>query len=144
MKNMLERGKFTFAMIKPVAVERGDIGNIIQIIEQKGFRIAAIKKTQLSKSLAEEFYQEHHGKDYFEGLTDFMVSGPVIALVLEKEDAVSDYRKIIGSTNPDHADEGTIRKLFAETMRKNAVHGSDADESALRETNLIFKEHEIY
>ena len=141
---MLEKGNFTFAMIKPVAVERGDIGNIIQIIEEKGFRIAALKKTHLSKELAKQFYAEHEGKEYFEGLTDFMVSGPIIALVLEKENAVLDYRKIIGSTNPADADEGTIRKLFAETMRKNAVHGSDADESALRETNLIFNEREIY
>jgi nucleoside-diphosphate kinase len=141
---MLEKGNFTFTMIKPVAVKRGDIGSIIQIMEEKGFRIAAIKKMLFSKELAEEFYAEHKGKEYFEGLTDFMTSGAIIALVLEKENAVLDYRKVIGSTNPKDAEDGTIRKLFAETMRKNAVHGSDANESALRETKLIFTESEIF
>ena len=141
---MLEKGKFTFAMIKPVAVERGDIGSIIQIIEDKGFRIAAMKKTVFSTELAQEFYAEHKGKDFFTGLTDFMCSGPVVAMVLEKENAVLDYRKIIGATNPEEAAEGTIRKLFAETLRKNAVHGSDADHSAFREVNIVFNAKEIY
>ena len=115
---MLEKGKFTFAMIKPVAVERGDIGSIIQIIEDKGFRIAAMKKTVFSSEFAQEIYAEHN--------------------------AVLDYRKIIGATNPEEAAEGTIRKLFAETLRKNAVHGSDADHSAFREVNIVFNAKEIY
>ena len=141
---MLEEGRFTFAMIKPVAVERGDIGNIVQIIEEKGFRVAAIKKTLFSHALAEQFYGEHKGKEYFERLTNFMSSGPVIAMVLEKENAVPDYRRIIGATNPEDANEGTIRKLFAESLTKNAVHGSDSNESALRELTLVFDINEIY
>jgi nucleoside-diphosphate kinase len=141
---MLEKGNFTFAMIKPVAVERGDIGNIIQIIEEKGFRIAAMKKTRFSGVQAKEFYCEHEGKDFFEGLTGFMCSGPIVAMVLEKENAVLDYRKIIGATNPAEADKGTIRNMYAESLRKNAVHGADSDESAFREMNLLFSEADIY
>ncbi len=141
---MLKKGTFTFAMIKPVAVKRGDIGSIIQIIEENGFRIAAMKKTFFTKELAEEFYKEHKGKEFFNGLTEFMYSDPIVALVLEKENAVLDYRKIIGATNPKDADNGTIRKLFAESLRKNAVHGADSDLSALREITLVFDEKEIY
>jgi len=141
---MLEKGKFTFAMIKPVAVQRGNIGGIIQMIEDKGFRVAALKKTALSKDLAKQFYSEHEGKSFFEELVDFMCSGPVVAMVLEKENAVKDYRNLIGATDPKNAIEGTIRKKFAETLRSNAVHGSDADASALRETNLVFSQADIY
>ena len=141
---MLKKGTFTFAMIKPVAVERGDTGSIIQIIEKNGFRISAMKKTLFTKELAEEFYKEHKGRDFFEGLTNFMCSGPIVAMVLEKENAVLDYRKIIGATNPENANDGTIRKLFAESLRKNAVHGADADESAMREAMLVFGEEEVY
>lgn len=141
---MIKEGEFTFAMIKPVAVKRGDIGNIIQIIEEKGFRVAAMKKTQFSKDQAMAFYGEHQGKDFFEGLTDFMCSGPIVALILEKENAVQDYRKVIGSTNPAEADKGTIRNLYAESLRKNAVHGADSNKSALREMNLLFTLDEIY
>jgi nucleoside-diphosphate kinase len=141
---MIKEGNFTFAMIKPVAVERGDLGNIIQLIEEKGFRIAAMKKTRFTKESAGVFYGEHKGKEFFEGLTDFMCSGPIIALVLEKEHAVVDYRKIIGAANPADADEGTIRNLYAESLRKNAVHGADSDKSAFRELNLLFTQEEIY
>lgn len=141
---MLEKGNFTFAMIKPAAVQRGDIGSIIQIIEKEGFRIAAMKKTKFSKEAAKHFYEEHKDREFYEDLTDFMSSGPVIALVLEKPNAVKDYRLLIGATNPVDAEEGTIRKLFAETLRKNAVHGSDSNESAEREINILFQESEIF
>ena len=140
---MLEKGNFTFAMIKPAAVQRGDIGSIIQIIEKEGFRIAAMKKTKFSKEGAKHFYEEHKDREFYPDLTDFMSSGPVIALVLEKPNAVKDYRLLIGATNPVDAEEGTIRKLFAETLRKNAVHGSDSNESAEREINILFQESEI-
>ena len=141
---MLGKGKFTYAMIKPVAVDRGDIGAILRMAEENEFRIAGLKKIQLSKVLAEEFYGEHKEKDFFDELTGFMVSGPIIAIILEKDNAVKDWRKLIGSTNPDNADVGTIRKIFAESMRHNAVHGSDSDESAKREVGLIFNEDEIF
>ena len=140
---MLKEGRFTYAMIKPVAVDRGDIGAILKMAEENEFRVAGLKKMQMSKVLAEEFYGEHKGKDFFDELTGFMVSGPIIAIVLEKENAVLDWRKLVGATNPDNADVGTIRRLFAESMRHNAVHGSDSDQSAKREVDLIFEPGEI-
>ena len=141
---MLEKGKFTYAMIKPVAVDRGDIGAILKMAEDNDFRVAGLKKMHLSKALAEEFYGEHKGKDFFDELTGFMVSGPIVAIILERESAVNEWRKLIGATNPENADVGTIRKLFAESLRHNAVHGSDSDESAHREVDLIFSKEEIH
>ncbi len=135
---------FTYAMIKPIAVDRGDIGAILKMAEDNGFTVAGLKKTQLSKVTAENFYGEHKERDFFDELTGFMVSGPIVAIVLKKEDAVSEWRKLIGATNPENADVGTIRKLFAESLRHNAVHGSDSDESAKRETELIFSNDEIH
>ena len=141
---MHKEQSYTYAMIKPLAVDRGDIGSILKMVEENEFRVAGLKKMHLSKKLAEEFYEEHKEKDFFDELTGFMVSGPIVALVLEKKNAVEDWRKLIGSTNPKNADVGTIRKIYAESMRHNAVHGSDSDQSALREIQLIFKEEEIF
>ncbi len=131
-------GNKTLTMIKPGAVKNKHIGAIIDRIEQAGFRIVAIKSLKLSKIAAEEFYQEHRDKPFFGELVEFMSSGPIIAAVLYKDNAVEDFRKLIGSTDPTQAEEGTIRKDFAESKSQNAVHGSDSDESAERECHFFF------
>ncbi|NPA37227.1 MAG: nucleoside-diphosphate kinase [Chlorobi bacterium] len=131
-------GNKTLTMIKPGAVKNKHIGAIIDRIEQAGFRIVAIKSTKLSKGAAEEFYQEHKGKPFFNDLVSFMSSGPIVAAVLYKDNAVEDFRKLIGSTDPENAEPGTIRKDFAESKERNAVHGSDSDESAERECHFFF------
>jgi nucleoside-diphosphate kinase len=137
-------GNQTFTMIKPVAVQRGYIGPIIQIINAAGFKICAMKMTQLAKDQAGVFYQVHKGKPFFEDLTTFMSSGPIVAMILEKENAVDDFRKLIGATDPNEAEEGTIRKLYAESKSHNAVHGSDSDENAEIESNFFFSQLERY
>jgi len=131
-------GNKTLTMIKPGAVKNKHIGAIIDRIEQAGFRIVAIKSLKLSKLAAEEFYAEHKGKSFFDELVEFMSSGPIVAAVLYKDNAVEDFRKLIGSTDPAQAEEGTIRKDFAESKAHNAVHGSDSDESAERECHFFF------
>jgi len=131
-------GNKTLTMIKPGAVKNKHIGAIIDRIEQAGFRIVAIKSLKLSKIAAEEFYQEHRDKPFFDELVEFMSSGPIVAAVLYKDNAVEDFRKLIGSTDPAQADDGTIRKDFAESKSRNAVHGSDSDESAERECHFFF------
>ena len=128
----------TLALIKPDAVERNIIGNIITMIEKDGFIIKDIKLVKMSQTLAEDFYLCHKGKPFFEKLIDYMTSGEIIALVLDKADAVDSYRKLIGATDPSKADDGTIRKLFAIDKSKNSVHGSDSDENAEREISIIF------
>lgn len=130
----------TFAIIKPDAVKRQLIGSILTKIEQKGFRIVAMKMLQLTKAQAEGFYAEHKGKEFFEPLVEYMCSGPLVALVLEKENAVKDYRNLIGATNPNNAEDGTIRKQFALNQRENSVHASDSVESAKREISYFFVE----
>lgn len=134
----------TLTMIKPKAVERNHIGPILGIINEHGFKIKAMKLTRLSKARAEQFYAVHKGKPFYEDLTDFMSSGPIVAAILEKDDAVVEFRKLIGATNPDEAEDGTIRKLFAESMSHNAVHGSDSDENALIEAAFFFSETERF
>ena len=134
----------TFAMIKPAAVEANQVGAILNIIEEHGFRISAIKKLIMSKKEAQDFYGEHREKGFFDELTNFMSSSGVITLVLTKENAVQDFRKLIGATDPEEAAEGTIRKQFAKSMRKNAVHGSDSKESAEREANYFFSNLERF
>jgi nucleoside-diphosphate kinase len=114
------------------------------LINEAGFRIKAMKFTQLTKQQASEFYAVHADKNFFEDLTSFMSSGPIVAAILEKENAVADFRKLIGSTDPAKADEGTIRKLFAESMSRNAVHGSDSDENALIESDFFFSKMERF
>ncbi|MBA4410963.1 MAG: nucleoside-diphosphate kinase [Bacteroidota bacterium] len=134
----------TFTMIKPVAVKNNKIGPILKMINEAGFRIKAMKFTHLTKQQACEFYAIHADKYFFEELTSFMSSGPIIAAILEKENAVDDFRKLIGATDPAKAEEGTIRKLYAESMSHNAVHGSDSDENAITESDFFFSEMERF
>lgn len=133
----------TLAIIKPDAVENGHAGKILDRILQEGFTVRAMKLVQLTKAEAEGFYAVHRGRPFFEELTTFMSSGPCIPLVLEKEGAVAAWREVIGATNPANAEEGTIRKQFAEDMGRNAVHGSDSPENGVLESNYFFAEHEL-
>tara|TARA_B100000123_G_C25579334_1_gene361985 strand:- start:266 stop:682 length:417 start_codon:yes stop_codon:yes gene_type:complete len=128
----------TFTMIKPEAVEAKNAGAILNRIENAGFRIVALKKVHLSASRAAEFYAVHKERPFYQELIDYMSSGPILAAILEKENAVSDFRKLIGATNPENAEPGTIRADFAESMAKNAVHGSDSDENAQIEADFHF------
>lgn len=134
----------TFSMIKPMAVKKGYIGPILSKITEGGFQIVGMKYTQLSKEQAEDFYGIHKGRPFFESLVTFMSSGPIVALALKKENAVSDFRTLIGATNPAEATEGTIRNMFAETIDANAVHGSDSDENAQIETSFFFSQRELH
>ncbi len=128
----------TFTMIKPDAVKAGNIGNILQMINAAGFRIVAMKYLQISKQQAEKFYEVHAERPFYGELTAFMSSGPIVAAILEKDNAVADFRKLIGATNPAQAEEGTIRKKYAASVGENAVHGSDSDENAAIEGNFYF------
>jgi nucleoside-diphosphate kinase len=128
----------TFTMIKPDAVKNGDIGNILQMINAAGFKIVAMKYTQLSGQKAGEFYAVHKERPFYGELVEFMSSGPIVAAILEKENAVGDFRELIGATNPAEAAEGTIRKRYARSIGENAVHGSDSDENAEIESNFHF------
>jgi nucleoside-diphosphate kinase len=137
-------GKTTFTMIKPDAVRNGHIGAIMNHITEAGYRISAMKLTQLSKRDAEEFYAIHKERPFFGELVDFMSSGPIVAAVLEKENAVEDFRTLIGATNPAEAAEGTIRAKYATSIGENAVHGSDSDENAIIEANFHFAGREQF
>ncbi|MGB1043776.1 MAG: nucleoside-diphosphate kinase [Flavobacteriaceae bacterium] len=134
----------TFTMIKPDAVKNGHIGAILDKINAAGFKIVAMKYTHLSKKDAEGFYAVHSERPFYGELVEFMSSGPIVAAVLEKENAVEDFRVLIGSTNPEEAAEGTIRKLYATSIGENAVHGSDSDENAAIESDFHFSQREIY
>lgn len=125
-------------MIKPDAVADGHSGAIIKMIEEAGFRIVALKKTQLSAERAGQFYAVHAERPFYNGLCAYMSSGAIIPMILEKENAVADFRTLIGATNPENADEGTIRKLFAKSIESNAIHGSDSDENAQIEGSFFF------
>ncbi len=133
----------TLSIIKPDATARNITGKVNAMIEDAGLRIVAQKRIRLSSQFAEEFYGEHKGKAFFAGFVEFMTSGPVVVQVLEGEDAIAQYRKIMGATNPAVADEGTIRKNFALSINQNTVHGSDSPESAAREIAFFFAETEI-
>ena len=133
----------TFAIIKPDAVERNLIGKILERIETNGFKIAGMKKTQLSQKEAKGFYYVHKERPFFDSLTEFMCSGPVVLLVLEKENAITAWRDLMGATNPEDAKEGTIRKDFALSIEKNSTHGSDSAENAAYELSYFFSETEI-
>lgn len=133
----------TLSIIKPDAVKRDLIGTILARFEQAGFKIIAMKMLRLTREQAEGFYAEHEGKPFFEPLVAYMMSAPIVVSVLEKENAVKDYRTLIGATNPEMAEEGTIRKAFALSQRENSVHGSDGVESAKREIAYFFSEPEI-
>jgi len=136
-------GNRTFTMIKPDAVESGNIGNIIQMITDAGFAIKAMKYTQLTEAQAKEFYAVHAERPFYGELVEYMISGPIVAAILEKENAVEDFRKLIGATDPSEAEEGTIRKKYAESKAKNAVHGSDSDENAKIEGEFHFAASEV-
>ena len=134
----------TFTMIKPDAVEKGYIGGILKKINDAGFKIIAMKLTKLTKERASEFYKIHEEKPFFRDLITYMTSGPIVSAVLQKNNAVEDFRELIGATNPEEAKEGTIRKLYAESISANAIHGSDSDENALIESNFHFDENEFF
>ncbi|GCD78679.1 nucleoside diphosphate kinase [Thermaurantimonas aggregans] len=138
------KGNITFTMIKPDAVADGNTGAILNRIEGAGFRIVAMKKTLLSKADAEKFYAIHRERPFFGELVEYMTSGPIVAAILEKENAVEDFRKLIGATDPAKAEEGTIRKMFAKSIAANAIHGSDSDENAQIEANFFFSVRERY
>ncbi len=130
--------EMTFAIIKPDAVGRNISGKIVTRIEENGFQIIAMKKLWLTKKQAEGFYAVHEGKPFFDSLTSYMSSGPCIAMVLQKKDAIASWRKLMGATNPANAEEGTIRKDFAVDLEKNSVHGSDAPGTAAYEIPYFF------
>ncbi len=137
---MLER---TLSIIKPDGVARGVVGNVIGRLEKAGFQIVAMKTVRLSKTQAEAFYAVHRGRSYYEGLTEFMSSGPSLAIVLEGENIIARYREMMGATDPEKAAEGTIRRDLATDGRRNVVHGSDAPETAAREIGFFFSALEL-
>lgn len=132
----------TFTIIKPDAVRKNYTGKILDQIINGGYEVVAMKYVQLSNADAQNFYAVHKGKPFFEGLTTFMSSGPIVVAILEKEDAVNSFRKFIGATNPADADEGTIRKQFANSIGENAIHGSDSNENAAIEGSFFFAKRE--
>jgi len=137
-------GNRTFTMIKPDAVASGNIGAIIKMIEEAGFRIVAMKMTKLSQERAGQFYEVHKERPFYKDLTTYMSSGHIVPMILEKSNAVADFRKLIGATNPAQAEPGTIRKLFAKSIEANAIHGSDSDENAIIEGNFFFSRTEQF
>ena len=134
----------TFTMIKPDAVRNGHIGAILEQITGAGFKIVAMKYTRLSAEKAGEFYAVHRGRPFYDELVDFMSSGPIVAAILHKDNAVADFRELIGATNPDEAAAGTIRAKYATSIGENAVHGSDSDENAAIEGNFHFAGTEVF
>ena len=134
----------TFTMLKPDAVEKGNIGAILEKITASGFRIVAMKLTQLTVADAQSFYAIHKNRPFFPDLVTYMTRGPIVAAILEKDNAVKDFRTLIGATNPSEAAEGTIRKMFADSISENAVHGSDSNENAKIEGSFHFSEREMF
>ena len=134
----------TFTMLKPDSIEQGNMLPILKMIESSGFKIIALKYKRMSRDEAEKFYSIHSDKPFFNDLVRFMTRGPIIAAALEKDNAVEAFRKLIGSTDPNEAEEGTIRKKFAKSKGENAVHGSDSDENADIEINFHFDNNEIF
>tara|TARA_B100000287_G_C20627812_1_gene778581 strand:- start:1020 stop:1436 length:417 start_codon:yes stop_codon:yes gene_type:complete len=137
-------GNITLTMIKPEAVAANNIGGILDMIEKGGFRIVAMKKVLLSKERAEAFYAVHKERPFYGELVDYMSGGPIIAAILEKDNAVADFRTLIGATNPLEAAEGTIRKKYATSLGENAIHGSDSDENAKIEAEFHFSQAERF
>ncbi|MDC7995555.1 nucleoside-diphosphate kinase [Altibacter sp. HG106] len=134
----------TFTMLKPDSVEKGNIGPILEKITAAGFKIVAMKLTQMTQDDAKQFYAIHKERPFFGELVEYMTRGPIVAAVLEKDNAVEDFRTLIGATNPEEAAEGTIRKLYAASIGENAVHGSDSDENAEIESQFHFAGREIF
>lgn len=137
-------GTFTFTIIKPGAVTNEHIGPILNKISNSGFHIAAMKLIKLRTTQAQKFYAVHKERPFYNDLIEFMTSGPIVVAILEKENAVESYRKTIGATDPSKAEDNTIRKLFAESMQKNAVHGSDSDDNARIESDFFFSKSERF
>lgn len=137
-------GNITFTMIKPDAVEANNIGPILSMINKAGFKILAMKYMKLTKAQAGQFYAVHKERPFYGELTEYMSNGPIVAAILSKDNAVADYRKLIGATDPTKADEGTIRKTFAKSIAANAVHGSDSDENARIESDFFFSQLERF
>ncbi len=133
----------TFSIIKPDAVRKGDSAAILAAIDKAGFKLIAIKKVSISKQQAEGFYHVHSARPFFDSLTRFMSSGPIFPMVLEKDNAIADLRKLMGATNPANAEEGTIRKQFAASIEENAIHGSDAEDTAAFEIGYFFAGYEL-
>ena len=134
----------TFTMLKPDSLEKGNTGAILEKINAAGFRIVAMKMTHMTRRDAEAFYEVHNERPFFGELVDYMTRGPIVAAILEKDNAVEDFRVLIGATNPDDAAEGTIRKLYAASIGENAVHGSDSDENAAIEGAFHFSGREMF
>jgi len=137
-------GDLTFAIIKHNAVRTGKSGPILAMINEAGFEITGLKMIMLTTQQAENFYDEHRDKPFFEGLIEFMTSGPVIVMILRRENAVEEFRNLLGNTDPEKAEPGTIRKIYAISVRMNAVHGSESDESARREADFFFSDIERF
>lgn len=137
-------GNITFTIIKPRAVAKGYAGPILNMISEAGFKISSLRMLQLTRNEAETFYLVHRERPFYTDLVEFMISGPIVVGILEKEHAVEDYRKLIGATDPSKAEEGTIRKLYAESVQANAVHGSDSDENAAIEASFFFSTSERF
>ena len=137
-------GNRTLTMIKPTAVRKGFTGPILAMINQAGFKIIAMKYTKLSREQAMAFYIVHRERPFYNDLVEFMSSGPIVAAILEKDNAVEDFRKLIGATNPENAEEGTVRKLYGTNLQENAVHGSDSDENAIIESDFHFSRLERF
>jgi nucleoside-diphosphate kinase len=135
---------FTFSIIKPNAVRTGKTGPILAMINEGGFEIVAMRMVKLTFSQAESFYSVHKGKPFFDSLIEFMISGPVVVMILKHENAVDQFRKLIGSTDPAKAEPGTIRRTFAVSVQMNAIHGSDSIENAIREADFFFSEIERF
>jgi nucleoside-diphosphate kinase len=136
-------GNRTLAILKPDCVEKNLIGEVIAKITEAGFKIVAMKMTRLTKASAGGFYEVHKDKPFFNDLVEYMTSGPCVPIALEKENAVEDFRKLIGATNPENAEEGTIRKMYAESIERNIIHGSDSDENAAKEIAHFFSRKEL-
>ncbi|QIL76972.1 nucleoside-diphosphate kinase [Hymenobacter sp. HDW8] len=134
----------TFTMIKPDAVQENHIGGILHMIEEGGFRIVSLKKVRLTPERAGKFYEVHKERPFYQDLVNYMSSGPIVAAILEKDNAVADFRTLIGATNPAQAEEGTIRKKYAKSIEANAVHGSDSDENAQIEGDFYFSADEQF
>ena len=137
-------GNRTFTMIKPSAVKSGFTGKILNMFTEAGFKMISLKYTQMSNEHAAAFYEVHKARSFFPELIDFMSSGPIVAAILEKENAVEDFRKLIGATDPSKAEPGTVRQLYGSNVQENAVHGSDSDENALIEGNFFFSAFEKF
>lgn len=137
-------GNYTFTLLKPTAIEKGYMGAILNAINEGGFRIKAMKMLRMSKHEAETFYAVHKERPFYGELTEFMSSGPVVAAIVEKENAVEEYRKLIGATNPENAEDGTVRKKYGTSIQANAVHGSDSDENAAIESSFFFSMKERF